>query len=116
MKRLKNAGPQPGSRIKKSNVKQYICLVDQYRRPSRRRNTCGRYRVGARNPKEARRILQKVIGFGSIQVYYQETGNCGADRAASYGECLQEMFPTKDGKAVTSPAVRFDTPMSKRNS
>lgn len=51
---------------------QYICLVDHYRRPSRRRNTAGRYRVGAKSPMEAKKLVQKAIGFGSVQVYYKE--------------------------------------------
>ena len=49
-------------------TKQYICLVDSYRRPSRKRNTAGRYQVGARNEKEARKFLKDRIGFGSIVV------------------------------------------------
>ena len=49
-------------------TKQYICLVDSYRRPSRKRNTAGRYQVGARDEKEARKFLKDRIGFGSIVV------------------------------------------------
>lgn len=49
-------------------TKQYICLVDSYRRPSRKRNTAGRYQVGARDEKEARKFLKNRIGFGSILV------------------------------------------------
>jgi hypothetical protein len=52
-------------------TKNYILLVDTYRRPSRRRNTAGRYRVGARDKKEAIALLRKAIGFGAIQVYYE---------------------------------------------
>lgn len=48
--------------------KNFICFVDNYRRPSRQRNTHGRYRVGAKTESEAKEILQKLIGFGSIQV------------------------------------------------
>lgn len=51
-------------------VKNYILLVDAYRRPSRQRNTVGRYRVGAKTPKEAVKLLRDKIKFGSIQVYY----------------------------------------------
>lgn len=51
-------------------VKNYILLVDAYRRPSRQRNTAGRYRVGAKTPQEAVKLLRDKIKFGSIQVYY----------------------------------------------
>lgn len=52
------------------DVKNYILLVDNYRRPERCRNTQGRYRVGAKTPDEAVELLRKAIKFGSIQVYY----------------------------------------------
>lgn len=59
--------------MRKSHYKNYIVLVDSYRRASRCRNTYGRYRVGAKNPKEAKRLVQKAIGFGSVLVYYEDT-------------------------------------------
>lgn len=49
-------------------TRQYICLVDRHRRPARQRNTMGRYQVGARDEKEAKKFLKKGIGFGSIIV------------------------------------------------
>lgn len=52
-------------------VRQYVCLVDNYRRPSRQRNTAGRYRVAARDERHAKEILMKAIGFGSVKVYYE---------------------------------------------
>lgn len=52
-------------------IKNYILVVDSYRRPERRRNTAGRYRVGAKTREEAVDLLQAKIGFGSIRVYYQ---------------------------------------------
>lgn len=52
-------------------IKNYIVLVDNYRRPSRRRNTAGRYRVAAKTPKEAAELLREKIGFGAIHVYYE---------------------------------------------
>lgn len=52
-------------------VKNYILLVDSNRRPSRKRNTSGRYRVGAKDPDEAVKLLREKIGFGSIRVYYE---------------------------------------------
>lgn len=52
-------------------IKNYILLVDSHRRPSRQRNTAGRYRVGAKSADEAVNLLRDAIGFGSILVYYE---------------------------------------------
>ena len=52
-------------------TKNYILIVDGRRRASRQRNTHGRYRVGARSPEEAVKLLRAAIGFGSIRVYYE---------------------------------------------
>lgn len=52
-------------------TKNYILIVDGHRRPGRERNTRGRYRVGARSPEEAVKLLRAAIGFGSIRVYYE---------------------------------------------
>lgn len=49
-------------------TKQYICLVDCNRRPARQCSTMGRYQVGARDKKEAKKLLKASIGFGSIIV------------------------------------------------
>lgn len=49
----------------------YILLVDNHRRPSRQRNTAGRYRVCAKTPRQAEQLLREKIGFGAILVYYQ---------------------------------------------
>lgn len=57
-------------------INNYICLVDYYRRPSLFRNTRGCYRVGAKTPEEAKRLLRDKIKFGSILVYYE----CDAER------------------------------------
>lgn len=46
-------------------VKNFIVCVDGYRRPSRKRNTAGMYRVGAKNEEEAIKLVRKAIGFGS---------------------------------------------------
>lgn len=53
-------------------IRQAIVLVDAYRRPSRRRNTAGRYRVGAKTEREAEELVRAAIGFGSVQFYYWE--------------------------------------------
>ena len=58
-------------------LNKYVCLVDNYRRPSRQRNTMGRYLVCAKTEREAKEILQNKIGFGSVQIYYQVTEEYG---------------------------------------
>lgn len=50
-------------------TRNYILLVDYNTPPRFAHRTKGRYRVGARSEKEAVRLLQKAIGFGSIRVY-----------------------------------------------
>jgi hypothetical protein len=52
-------------------INNYILVVDTYRRPSRCRNTRGRYRVGAKEPEEAIKLLREKIGFGSIRVLFK---------------------------------------------
>ena len=77
-------------------IKNYIVLVDPYRRPSRRRNTAGRYRVGAKTPKEAEELLREKIGFGAIHVYYE----CKPDDKlnVSYKTVMKETW--QDGKKI----------------
>ena len=72
----------------------YVCLVDNYRRPSRQRNTCGRYYVGAKTEKEAKKLLQIAIGFGSIQVYYK-TKPGGIDPIMDYKEVAKAVWNGK---------------------
>ena len=55
-------------------IKQYVLLVDNYRRPERQRNTAGRYRVAAKSEKEAIDLLREKIKFGSINLYYEDMG------------------------------------------
>jgi len=88
--------------------KNYILLVDYYRRPSRSRNTAGRYRVCAKTPKEAVEFLREAIGFGSIQVYYE----CKADDKLNvpYKTVVKEVL---DGnKFIHIPALHAN---AKRN-
>ena len=71
-------------------VKQYVCVVDGWRRPSRQRPTKGRYRVAARDRRHARQLLQKAIGFGSVQVYYEkDPKDCRI--VLPMGQCREEM-------------------------
>ncbi len=80
-------------------VKQFVCVVDGYRRPSRQRNTRGRYRVAARDRKTAARLLQKAIGFGSVQVLFEDT-DPKPGKAIPLGQCRKEL---PDG--TLAPAV-----------
>lgn len=73
--------------MRKQHFKNYFVLVDSYRRSSRCRNTKGRYRVGAKNPKEARKLVQRAIGFGSAIVYYEDT-----NLLAQYKQVFREVY------------------------
>lgn len=62
-------------------IKQYVVLVDSHRKcgimcPAKdmlyQRATKGRYRVAAKNEKEAQELVQKAVGFGSVHVYYED--------------------------------------------
>lgn len=72
---------------KKIVYNNYICLVDRGSPPQFAHNTKGRYRVGAKNPKEAEKILKEAIGFGSVRVYYQ----CN-DILVGYKEAVKEVY------------------------
>ncbi len=83
------------------DVKQAIVLVDAYRRPSRRRNTAGRYRVGAKTEKEAEELVRKTIGFGSVKFYYWETDTPGVQKAA-YKQVIRD-FTYEPARHACSP-------------
>lgn len=53
------------------------------------RNTASRYLVGAKSAKEAKKLLQRAIGFGIIQVYCEDT-NPETMHIAKCQECLKE--------------------------
>lgn len=63
-------------------IKQYVLLVDNRRKSVcddtgklknlYGRKTAGRYRVAAKTEKEAISLLREKIGFGSIQLYYED--------------------------------------------
>lgn len=96
--------------MKKANT--YVCLVDTHRRCSLSRNTRGRYLVGAKTPKEAKQKLQKAIGFGSVQVYYQVKPdfNTNVDQFVNYGEIFKveptgELIPARHANA---PIPEYD--------
>lgn len=85
-------------------VRQAIVLVDSHRRMERRRNTAGRYRVGAKSEKEAEKFVQEAIGFGSVKFYYWEKPRDGV-RQAAYKEvlrdCQEDGYPP--ARHATSP-------------
>lgn len=77
-------------------VNNYILLVDNYRRPSRQRNTAGRYRVAAKSPDEAVELLREKIKFGSIQVYYMCNPQTDKGEWLKYKQVKQEV-PNYEG-------------------
>lgn len=87
------------------SVKQYVLLVDNRRncvsngegqlKHLYRRNTAGRYRVAAKTEKEAIELLREKIGFGSIQVYYEDKNS---NYILPYKEVKKEMYSIENGK------------------
>lgn len=75
-------------------IRQAIVLVDAYRRPSRRRNTAGRYRVGAKTEKEAEELVRAAIGFGSVKFYYWERED-SAHPKVKYKEVVKELAESR---------------------
>lgn len=73
--------------MKKINT--YVLVVDTHRKPSMRRNTYGRYLVGAKSEKEAVKLLRKAIGFGSIKVSHIDT-----EQIVNYKTVTKEIFET----------------------
>lgn len=72
-------------------VRQAIVLVDSHRRPARKRNAAGRYRVGAKTEREAEDLVRKAIGFGSVKFYYWDKDD-GRHQKVAYKEVVKE-FP-----------------------
>lgn len=95
------------------STRNYICLVDAYRRPSMRRNTAGRYRVGAKNPVQARRLLQKTIGFGSVTVLCEDNTGTLSD-PVPFGTCMKETIDETARRFVQSPARHSSEPVAAR--
>ncbi len=50
------------------NINTYVCVVDYGKPVNSRHNTAGRYYVGAKDSKEASKILKQIIKLGSIQI------------------------------------------------
>lgn len=94
--------PQPIT-VNGKRINNYICLVDSYRRPSRKRNTAGRYRVGAKSETEAKRLLQAAIGFGSVMVYMVENEGLYSD-VVPYKTCVKETYNMSTDRYDQTPA------------
>ena len=71
-------------------IRQAIVLVDAHRRPSRRRNAAGRYKVGAKTEKEAEELVKAAIGFGSVKFYYWERED-STHQKVKYKEVVKEI-------------------------
>lgn len=82
-------------------IKQAIVVVDSYRRPSRSRNTAGRYRVGAKTEKEAEELVRDAIGFGSVKFYYWERED-SIQPKVKYKEVVKEI-PSYTGYSYEKP-------------
>ena len=102
--------PGPAVKIRGRRTRNFICLVDHYRRPSRQRNTAGRYRVGAKNPEHARKLLQSAIGFGSVQVCYEDNTTNLSDMLP-VGECRKETWDPGSRRFVHVPARHAGSPL-----
>ena len=87
-------------------VSNYILLVDAYRRPSRQRNTSGRYRVGAKTEKEAVQLLREKIKFGSIQVYYRCSDDEDTKNKVGYREIVKETSEGRETEIKSAIAPR----------
>jgi hypothetical protein len=75
-------------------IRQAIVVVDAYRRPSRRRNTAGRYRVGAKTEKEAVSLVRAAIGFGSVEFLGWERPDSNSKKVG-YKEIVKEIPQTR---------------------
>lgn len=70
----------------KPRFANYIVLVDSCKPPKFKHSTAGRYRVGAKNEKQAEQIVRDYIKFGSVQVYYKDD-----EMIAGYMEVIKEV-------------------------
>lgn len=91
------AASQDAAMFQGRRTRNFICVVDAYRRPSRCRSTKGVYRVGARDEKSAKKLLQSVIGFGSIRVDRQDN-TTERSPLAPMGDVHRERYNVGTGK------------------
>lgn len=97
-------------------VRQAIVLVDAYRRPSRRRNTAGRYQVGAKTEKEAEELVRKAVGFGSVKFYYWEGSDDKDKPKVGYKQVMRDIPRTRlaDTTYDYEPARHACAPLPKK--
>ena len=86
-------------------VRQAIVLVDAYRGPDRRRNTAGRYRVGAKTEKEVEELVRASVGFGSVKFYYWEKED-STHQKVKYKEVVKEV----PGSRLADTAYSYEKP------
>ncbi len=90
-------------------IRQAIVLVDTYRRPERRRNTAGRYRVGAKTEKEAEELVRAAIGFGSVQFYYWERED-STHQKVKYKEVVKEVYNVRLADELPKATFSYEKP------
>lgn len=95
-------------------IKRAIVLVDTYRRPSRKRNTAGRYIVSAKSEKEAVELVQKAIGFGSVQFYYWEQND--SYKFINYKEVKKMLYNPWENKWILEKPHHACDRQNKRDS
>lgn len=67
-------------------IQTFVCVVDSWRRPSRQRNTKGRYLVGAKSERQACDFLRPLIGFGSVNCIGLKNAY---EQKMRYGQCMK---------------------------
>lgn len=92
--------------MRKTHHQTYLCFVDNYRRPSRQRNTKGAYFVGAKSPKQAKELLQNAIGFGSILVKGTTTQAQMAYKQLQKREFNKATFVQKSVRHANAPLAQ----------
>lgn len=97
-------------------VRQAIVLVDAYRSPKRRRNTAGRYRVGAKTEKKAEELVRKAVGFGSVKFYYWEGSDDKDKSKVGYKQVMRDIPRTRlaDTTYDYEPARHACAPLPKK--
>ena len=75
-------------------IRNFIFVVDGHRRQELMRSTAGRYRVGAKDAKEAERFLREKIRFGSPCLLCEDTNGSMTrwfnSHVAAYKEVILE--------------------------
>lgn len=97
--------------MRQPHHKTFIAHVDSHRRPSRCHNTKGSYLIGAKNEKQARKLLQAKIGFGSIYIY-----GISDEISVPYKTVVKKIRTIRDNKSCwTQVPVIHDTAAQPNN-